>query len=155
MTTVQTGLHPPAQLGLLLHSKQINTWAWAHSFQSREHELLPLNCFTPSPLPLYQTEPSPSLVLPYLVIFHVCMPLSIHQSDSSTYVFLVLLTLPINRLTHSFHSDSSKFSVLQSVVPLFSWCLNSFYVQVLGQLTEALLCSLYSFILCTLTLIIY
>ena len=50
---VQTGLHPPAQLELLLHSKQINTLSLAHSVNQMAHELLPLNYLTPSPLPLY------------------------------------------------------------------------------------------------------
>ena len=52
-TPVQTGLHPPAQLELLLHSKQISTLSPSslnsiNSLLESSFELL-----TPSPLPLY------------------------------------------------------------------------------------------------------
>ena len=92
---VQTGLHPPAQLELLLHSKQISTLSPSslnsiNSLLESSFELL-----TPSPLPLYYCIicihhiVHPPITFTHICILfyahpaYICSPFFIFASDSS------------------------------------------------------------------------
>ena len=125
VVAVQTGLHPPAQLELLLHSKQISTLSPSslnsiNSLLESSFELL-----TPSPLPLYYCIICiHHIVHPPITFTHICILFYAHPAYICSPLFhfclrfLIASTLPKCSLLLLSGISSSLFSLHVQVLLL-------------------------------------